>query len=208
MRHPRMCERDSLPVREAYSPKQGCSCRRLPARCSAWRSWCSYCVSNIKRCASNHSGEVPANEPFSDHVRSAALPLDSTLLFALSPWLSAIPHCPCDGDRWCQARRFGHGSGLRARPSGDTVRASGHAGLFDTPFSSIEGASVYVRRQISADDIVGLAFSLSTSSPERLGDHADAFERELRGVLAELSPSGLFIEVAELAAVVARRGRQ
>jgi SAM-dependent methyltransferase len=77
--------------------------------------------------------------------------------------------------------------------------------LLDSAFSVLEGASVFVRRQVSADDIVGLAHSLSTLSAERLGDRANAFESELRARLAELSPDGQFTEIAELKALVAKR---
>jgi len=72
-----------------------------------------------------------------------------------------------------------------------------HALLLDSPFRRLTGASEFVRREITTDDAVGLAFSLSTSSPERLGDGRDAFEAELRAELAKLSPEGRFTEIAE-----------
>jgi hypothetical protein len=62
-----------------------------------------------------------------------------------------------------------------------------------------------IRRELSADQIVGLAYSLSTSSPEKLGDRAAEFEQELRRELAELSPDGKFVEIAEMGALIARR---
>lgn len=77
--------------------------------------------------------------------------------------------------------------------------------LLDSPFSCIEGVSVIVRCARTIDDIVGLAFSMSTSSRERLGDRADAFESDLRKRLHEISPGGQFIEVAEMSAHVASR---
>lgn len=80
-----------------------------------------------------------------------------------------------------------------------------HSLLLDSPFRRLEGTSVFVRREITADDIVGLAFSLSTTSRERLGDRAAQFENELRASLTELSPEGRFIEIAELFALVAKR---
>ena len=55
--------------------------------------------------------------------------------------------------------------------------------------------------------IVGRAFSQSTTSPEKLGERADAFEAELRERLGALSPNGAFIEIAEMVALVARRER-
>jgi hypothetical protein len=62
-----------------------------------------------------------------------------------------------------------------------------------------------VERTLTADDIVGLAFSLSTSAPQKLGDRKDAFERDLRAALAALSPDGQFTEIAEAHALIARR---
>ena len=77
--------------------------------------------------------------------------------------------------------------------------------LFESAFTHIERVGVYVRRPITADAIVGRAFSLSMLSKERLGDRADDFERDLRAALAALSPDGHFTEIAELAAIVAKR---
>jgi SAM-dependent methyltransferase len=80
-----------------------------------------------------------------------------------------------------------------------------HSLLLDSKFCRLEGASVIVRRRITTDDIVGLAFSLSSTCKERLGSAATEFERELRAGLAELSPDGAFTEIAELSALVASR---
>jgi SAM-dependent methyltransferase len=77
--------------------------------------------------------------------------------------------------------------------------------LLDSAFCVVEGVSVVIRHSISIDDIVGRAFSLSTCSRGRLGERATAFEAELRAALAERSPSGTFTEIAEVAALVARR---
>jgi len=77
--------------------------------------------------------------------------------------------------------------------------------LFDSPFSQIERIGVFVRRPITADEIVGRAFSLSMLSPEKLGEKARAFESDLRAALAVISSEGLFTEIAELAAIAARR---
>lgn len=77
--------------------------------------------------------------------------------------------------------------------------------LLDSAFPRLMGVSEVIRRTITADEIVGLAFSLSTTSPERLGDKAAAFETELRDALRDIAPDGMFTEIAELNAVVARR---
>ena len=80
--------------------------------------------------------------------------------------------------------------------------------LLDSPFNQLVRVGEFLRRSLSADDIVGLAFSLSTTSPERLGKQSVSFERDLRAALASLSPEGRFTEIAELSALVAQRPGQ
>jgi SAM-dependent methyltransferase len=82
---------------------------------------------------------------------------------------------------------------------------SHEAVLLDSAFSEVERIGVFIRRALTADDIVGLGFSLSSSSPEKLGERAGAFEQDLRSALAKLSPDGNFIEIAEMTAIIARR---
>jgi SAM-dependent methyltransferase len=77
--------------------------------------------------------------------------------------------------------------------------------LYASAFTELEGLSVTLRQSLTVDDIVGRAFSMSTCSPEKLGDRAEAFEADLRAALADLSPDGVFTEIAELVALVARR---
>jgi hypothetical protein len=77
--------------------------------------------------------------------------------------------------------------------------------LFQSVFRQIDGLSVTVRQALSAEDILGRAFSMSATSPQRLGARREAFAEELSAALRELSPDGKFIEVAELVAVLARR---
>jgi ubiquinone/menaquinone biosynthesis C-methylase UbiE len=77
--------------------------------------------------------------------------------------------------------------------------------LFESVFNRLEHAGIFIKRELTADAIVGLAFSLSTTAPQKLGERMAAFEKELREELAALSPSGQFVEIAELLALVARR---
>lgn len=77
--------------------------------------------------------------------------------------------------------------------------------LFNSAFGDVEGASVFVRNTLSADDIVGRVLSLSLSSPEKLGAQRVAFEAELRAALAQFAPDGKFTEIAEIQATIARR---
>jgi len=77
--------------------------------------------------------------------------------------------------------------------------------LLDSAFAVLESAGVIVERTLTADDIVGFAWSLSVTAPGKLGERAPAFEADLREALAALSPSGRFREIAELRALIARR---
>ena len=77
--------------------------------------------------------------------------------------------------------------------------------LFASVFSELDGLSVTIRAGLTAEDIVGRAFSMSVTSPDRLGARREAFAAQLSAALRELSPDGKFTEVAELVAVLARR---
>jgi ubiquinone/menaquinone biosynthesis C-methylase UbiE len=77
--------------------------------------------------------------------------------------------------------------------------------LMNSGFSHLERVSVFVRMERRADDIVGLAYSLSTSAPQKLGERKDAFEAKLRDGLSALSPDGRFTEIAEMTALIATR---
>jgi len=94
-------------------------------------------------------------------------------------------------------------SHIQARES--TRHRSHESVLLDSAFARLERVGVVIRRALSADDIVGLALSLSTTSPEKLGDRRVAFEADLRAGLARLSPEGRFTEIAELSALIAWR---
>jgi SAM-dependent methyltransferase len=114
-------------------------------------------------------------------------------------------------NRWRRVLHdIGNAYGRAHSPHVREVEGAGYrtheAILFDSAFCKIERVGVFVRRELAADDIVGLAFSLSSSSPERLGERAASFEKDLRAALAQLAPDGRFVEIAELTAIIARRG--
>jgi len=77
--------------------------------------------------------------------------------------------------------------------------------LLDSPFAVLETAGEIVTRALTADDIVGLAGSLSVTSRQALGERAAAFEQDLRRELMALSPDGRFREIAEMRVLIARR---
>jgi SAM-dependent methyltransferase len=77
--------------------------------------------------------------------------------------------------------------------------------LFASAFTMLDGLSVTIRREITLDDIIGCAYSLSTCAPVRRGERRGDFEAEMRAALAPLAMDGKFIEIAEMVALVARR---
>jgi len=79
--------------------------------------------------------------------------------------------------------------------------------FLDSTFSCMIRIGQLERRTLTADTIVGRAFSLSATSPEKLGDRLPAFESELRARLAELSPNGEFTELVEFTALICRRAQ-
>jgi SAM-dependent methyltransferase len=92
---------------------------------------------------------------------------------------------------------------IRQRESG-TYR-SHEPLLLDSAFSDLLRIAILVRRTLDVDEIVGLAYSLSTSAPQKLGERRAAFEVDLRAALSGLSPDGRFTEIAEMSALIARR---
>jgi SAM-dependent methyltransferase len=96
------------------------------------------------------------------------------------------------------------------RSSHDVARSaadyrSDESMLMNSPFRRLERCGVLVRRTTTIEEVIGLAFSRSSSSPAKLGERATDFERELREELSAISPDGRFTEIAELKALVARR---
>ena len=77
--------------------------------------------------------------------------------------------------------------------------------LFASAFSQLDGLSVTSRTEITLDEMVGRAYSMSTCTPARLGDRQAAFESDLRAALTPFATDGKFIEIAEMVAMVARR---
>jgi 2-polyprenyl-3-methyl-5-hydroxy-6-metoxy-1,4-benzoquinol methylase len=70
----------------------------------------------------------------------------------------------------------------------DVLRAAGYRG----PQRLRVGQGQVVRR--SEDQVVAAVFSLSRAAPHLFGDRVAGFERDLRAVLRETSPTGVFAE--------------
>jgi ubiquinone/menaquinone biosynthesis C-methylase UbiE len=118
-------------------------------------------------------------------------------------------HPPVEENRWFRTlhdvtSKFGRDEAEHVRE-----RNGGHRRyepfLFASAFTELDWLSVTIRRAVTEDEIVGLAFSMSTCSPQRLGTRAAEFEATLRAALRKSSPDGTFTEVAELVALLARR---
>jgi SAM-dependent methyltransferase len=77
--------------------------------------------------------------------------------------------------------------------------------LLQSAFGALRRFGVVIKREIDADAIVGRAFSMSSGSPDALGERRAEFERELRRHLSELQPDGRFEEIVEMRALIARR---
>ncbi|MEV4702547.1 class I SAM-dependent methyltransferase [Actinoplanes sp. NPDC049316] len=87
-------------------------------------------------------------------------------------------------------RRAGRGTlpgGTRGGEE-DVMRAAG----YDGPVRILVGGGETVTR--SADEIVSAVFSLSYATPHLFGDRVGEFEADLRSLLAQVSPDGLFAE--------------
>lgn len=76
--------------------------------------------------------------------------------------------------------------------------------LLASPFNVLEELRVIIRKPITVDEIVGRALSMSTCSPEKLGERIGAFESDLRSAIAGC---GELTEIVSLGALIARRPR-
>jgi SAM-dependent methyltransferase len=103
------------------------------------------------------------------------------------------------------AERYGSGNAPHRKARNQADYRAHVAVLLESPFCVLDVAGVVVVRDMTVDDIVGLAYSTSVSAHQELGDRREAFEAELRKELMALSPDGRFREIAEVRALVARR---
>ncbi|MFJ4919269.1 methyltransferase domain-containing protein [Streptomyces sp. NPDC088725] len=88
------------------------------------------------------------------------------------------------------ARRAGRGVLAHGTPSGEAAVLA-RAGFTAPRRHVVPGGQALER---TSDDVVAGVFSLSYSAPHLFGACRDAFEADLRRLLREVSPSGLFSE--------------
>jgi ubiquinone/menaquinone biosynthesis C-methylase UbiE len=112
-------------------------------------------------------------------------------------------HPPVEENDWFKVLCEIQARYRRNRPGGGHKRYEPF--LFASAFSQIDSLSVTIRQELTTDEIIGRAFSMSASSPQELGAKRDEFAQLLAAALRELSADGKFIEVAQLVAVLARR---
>lgn len=99
-----------------------------------------------------------------------------------------------------------YAEGQRAKAfwrSPDWVRHEGV--LLDSPFCRLERLAVIERRRTPVAHFVDRVLSMSSSSPERLGDRAGAMAAELTAAMDKCARDGLVTEVVESEALLAWR---
>jgi ubiquinone/menaquinone biosynthesis C-methylase UbiE len=101
------------------------------------------------------------------------------------------------------------GPGRRAGSGTYSHPAERHQDVFArSPFSAIDTARWDRTVTYTLDEVIGLQFSYSYSSPAQLGDRKDAFEQELRHALTASNPGGVFEKTVRTEAIVGTRPKQ
>jgi SAM-dependent methyltransferase len=77
--------------------------------------------------------------------------------------------------------------------------------MLRSAFCQVEGVYVFERREFSAQTLIDRAFSMSSTSPDRLGERAADFCREIEALIAEIAPTGMLTEVIISNALLAFR---
>ena len=77
--------------------------------------------------------------------------------------------------------------------------------LAASAFPSMVRFGVVTRRELSMEDLIGRAHSMSSGSPGAMGDCDAEFTADIRQRLERLEPSGKFVEFVEMSGLVARR---
>jgi SAM-dependent methyltransferase len=77
--------------------------------------------------------------------------------------------------------------------------------LLNSAFSALDAVSVIERRQVTVESLVDRAFSMSSTSPGKLGERAGPMAAALRAVLGTCGVDGFVTEVVAVWALVGRR---
>lgn len=88
----------------------------------------------------------------------------------------------------------------------DPAWAPHEAVLLASPFRRLERYGTIRMERIDIDHVIGRLASMSSCSPQRLGDRAAAMEQEIRDTLAPMAaPGGAFEQLVETMVLLARR---
>ena len=71
-------------------------------------------------------------------------------------------------------------------------------------FRKVENIEVTESHQVTIPDLIGRALSMSTTSPEFLGERRPAFETAMRDALEPLATGGVFDEQVTAVAMILR----
>jgi ubiquinone/menaquinone biosynthesis C-methylase UbiE len=105
-----------------------------------------------------------------------------------------------------EVRRRYLGDDFEAEVATFTGPAQDHRSvLAASPFCDIESVIWEWERSLTAEGVVGLQFSYSVSTPERLGLHAAGFARDVDAAVRAAQPDGVFIEPFRVEVLIARR---
>lgn len=78
--------------------------------------------------------------------------------------------------------------------------------LMRSAFGEVERISVFEARTTPIDELVARALSFSANAPAKLGEEGRAaYEREVREQMLAILPEGMFPEIVETVAIIARR---
>lgn len=77
--------------------------------------------------------------------------------------------------------------------------------LLNSPFRNLERIGIVRERILDIEDVVGRVYSMSSTSPQALGDKAGEFEAALRAELLQVAPDGRLSEIVESAGLLAFR---
>jgi SAM-dependent methyltransferase len=108
------------------------------------------------------------------------------------------------GNPWAAAVR-----NIRRAWSDDADHPYNHsdvdAWFANTPFQKLEEISVTYNHRVTVDGLIGRALSMSTTSPEVLGERREDFETTLRAALEPFAEDGTLAEEVHALAQVFRR---
>jgi len=77
--------------------------------------------------------------------------------------------------------------------------------LLQSPFSHLEAAAVVERRVVPANSLIDRVFSMSSTSPDRLGDRVEALTEEVMAFAGTKAMDGRLTEVVKSHALIAFR---